>query len=110
MIKTMIGIVLLVGLQGCKAQSKPAQSESKVPEGYFTGTAGHWNFKRVFLRVTHHTAIADFIIDDKGPRDLYTDTLTYDLTNKTWRGKTSRLFQKKRPGISLLPSLVLKRR
>lgn len=93
--KTMMSIVLLAGLQSCNAQSIPAQSESKLPEGYYTGVAGNYNFKRVFLQVSSHIAIADFIIDDKGPRDLYSDTLQYDLNNKTWKGKTSRLFQKK---------------
>lgn len=93
--KTIICIVLLAALQSCNAQSIPAQSESNLPEGYFTGAGEKWSFMRVFVQVSNHTAIADFIIDDKGPRDLYTDTLAYDLTNKTWRGKTSRLFQKK---------------
>ncbi len=70
----------------------PADSV-KMPPGYYTGSDKL--FTIVFLKVTGDTAIADFIMVQKFPRDLHADTLVYDGSNNTWKGKNTRLYQER---------------
>jgi hypothetical protein len=93
----MKGTTLLMFFFGvigtCSAQIAPANIVVKLQEGYYAGSDKLFNI--VFLKVNKDTAIADFILVEKFPRDLYTDTLVYE-GNSFWKGKTTKLYHKKR--------------
>jgi hypothetical protein len=85
-------LMLLLGVfESCSAQNAPANAV-KLPDGYYAGSDKLFNI--VFLKVSNDTAIADFILVEKFPRDLHTDTLVYERNN-VWNGKTTKLYQKK---------------
>lgn len=64
----------------------------KIPSGYYHG--GDKISTGVFVKIESDKAIADFILKDKYPRELLTDTLYYRQNDNTWQGKVSEIYQK----------------
>lgn len=68
--------------------SIPAQ----LPPGYYT--ASDKLFTLVFVNAKPDTAIVDFILFEKFPRELLTDTLIYNATGRQYKGRMAVLFEK----------------
>lgn len=77
---------------GCFCSGKQVFDTSKIPDGYYHGSDKL--FKSVYVKIMNDTAIADFIYFQKYPRDLITDTLIYNESNKIWVGRSSKMYQK----------------
>ena len=65
-----------------------------IPEGNYHGRLPQYE---IFVKVTKDTAIAEWILIDKSPRGLYTDTLSkFRNDNNNWQGNFSSIINKRK--------------
>lgn len=92
----MNAIFVLLSLIGtiasCTISPSRVNNLSTLPEGLYTGNQ---LFIIAYVQVRGDMIIADLIYKDKFPRDFLTDTLYYNGTNNSWKGKITNLYQKK---------------
>lgn len=93
MYKVHIVFVFQLVLAICKLINfQQTAFSTDIFSGYYFGSDK--GFKRVFLRINNHIAIADFIFVQKYPRELLSDTLLFDKSTNIWVGQYSILHEK----------------
>ncbi len=85
MIILQIFIINLLGFQYITQD----RTIEKIPEGYYYGSDKL--FTNVFVKIVNDTAIIDFILIQKYPRELLNDTLLYNSDNQIFLGRISNL-------------------
>lgn len=91
--KKMLLIFQFATLMGCLYAVGQNKLTTKIQDGYYYGSDKLFNI--AFLKMMKDTAIADFIVFQKFPRAVLTDTLLYNVANNIWLGRKSKLYQKK---------------
>lgn len=88
--KMLILFLFSTILNSCAHHSMPIKEQlAVIPNGYYHGNDKL--FTNVFVDVRGNLAIADFILFDKFPRELITDTLLYNADSLAFLGQTSRI-------------------
>lgn len=88
--KGQISIILAgILLTGCFQGTKFPYNR-RLPNGYYE----NWKYSpTLYLKISNDTAFADFIIIDKFPRNLISDTLFYNSAAKYWKSEQNILQQ-----------------
>jgi hypothetical protein len=87
----LIIILLAISIHSL-GQKQMVNTPGKVPEGYYMGNDGL--FIVAYVKVEDEKVYADFVHIEKFPRDLYSETLSPDLSDSSFVGSTSRLYEK----------------
>lgn len=87
---TIIFIVFLFSF--CCNIQKQVLIDTKISDGYYYGNDKL--FTNVFVKVAGDTALIDFILFQKYPRELLSDTLLYYASNHMFSGRTTNILLK----------------
>ena len=88
--KFTFAIALLISFSSW-GQKKAMSPERRVPEGYYMGNDGL--FVMAYVKVDGEKVYADYVHFEKFPRDLYSETLALDLSDSSYVGSNSRLYE-----------------
>ncbi|MGN6420906.1 MAG: hypothetical protein ACTHMC_25570 [Pseudobacter sp.] len=75
-------------LNSCYFKPTKFEAKSRLDNGYYRSGNG---FSTTFFEVNGDTAYADFILIDKFPRELESDTLYYNAASQSWKSDKSQL-------------------
>jgi hypothetical protein len=85
-------IIFLIVISFCCHSSMQVFDDANDINGYYFGSDK--SFTSVFVRLAGDTAFADFILFQKYPRDLLTDTLLWEPGNRKFFGHHTFILQK----------------
>lgn len=77
-------------LSSCYFKPTKFEANSRLDNGFYRSGNG---FSTTFFQVNGDTAYADFILIDKFPRELESDTLYYNPSSQSWKSNKSQLAQ-----------------
>lgn len=77
-------------LMACLNKATKFPYNTRLPDGYYENLAYS---PTLYLRISQDTAFADFMIIDKFPRYLESDTLFCESSGKSWKSKQWKLMQ-----------------
>ncbi|HVK49194.1 MAG TPA: hypothetical protein VM488_15145 [Pseudobacter sp.] len=77
-------------LSSCYFKPTKFAANSRLQDGFYRSGNGWAN---TYFRVSGDTAFADFILIDKFPRELESDTLYYHVASQSWKSHKGQLAQ-----------------
>lgn len=85
-LSSMTGLLLI----SCINKATKFPYNTRLPDGYYE----NWAYTpTLYLKISHDTAFADFMIIEKFPRSLSSDTLFYEPSGKNWKSNNWMLLQ-----------------
>lgn len=82
-----------ITLGGCYFKPTRFAANSRLDNGFYRSGNG---FSTTFFQVIGDTVYADFILIDKFPRELESDTLYYSAASQSWKSNKGQLAQEGR--------------
>lgn len=90
-------ILLFTLFFNCQSAQNGFDSMSFIPPGACVGS--DQLFTLAFVDVKPDTAFVDLIVNQKYPRELFSDTLFLDNEHKKWIGRKSVLYEKNKKAL-----------